>query len=195
MVSIPISVYSSRVSLGRRARSAGFFLIPEEIHVPRELSWTRDFVTRASPLPAFVDAVVDPVSNALTCASAAAHLKPGHTADSERQELLNHALTAGPSGLTLAQKIALLRDPLTLSKLHFQVWTSPLAHEEWVAARVVKEAAQPAPSPETPAALPPLELEPSVGVGAGWLVPVPDKAVEGFGKLPRAMRRKVHGAP
>jgi len=195
MVSIPISVYSSRVSLGRRARRAGFFLIPEEIHVPRELRWTRDFVAHTPPLPAFVDAVIDPLSNALVCASAARHLKPGHTADSGRLELLNHALTAGPSALTAAEKIVLLRDPVTLSKLHFQAWTSPLAHEEWVAARVVKDRALPAPSPETPVALPPLEDEPSVVLGAAWLVPAPDKAVQGFGKLPRVMRRKGRGAP
>ncbi len=38
IVSVPISVYSSRVSLGRRLRDTGFFVIPQESNPPPELS-------------------------------------------------------------------------------------------------------------------------------------------------------------
>jgi membrane glycosyltransferase len=41
----------------------------------------------------------------------------------------------GPGALTDPQKLFLLTDPLALAQLHFQIWTSPAAHESWFAAR------------------------------------------------------------
>jgi membrane glycosyltransferase len=40
----------------------------------------------------------------------------------------------GPAALTEQQKLFFLTDPLALSELHFQVWTSPAAHPTWLAA-------------------------------------------------------------
>ena len=65
ILSIPISVYSSRRSLGRRARNAGLFVIPEELHPPPEIRATIAHVREAPRQPGFVEAVVDPVINAL----------------------------------------------------------------------------------------------------------------------------------
>jgi membrane glycosyltransferase len=48
-LSIPISVLSSRVSLGLRARRARLFLIPEESRPPSELRWTWSAARRAAP--------------------------------------------------------------------------------------------------------------------------------------------------
>jgi len=144
IISIPISVYSSRVSLGRRLRGDGFFLIPEESQPPSELRRTRDVVQRAAPLPGFVDAVVDPMINALAGAFAPARYKRSGTAREEQAKLVQHALINGPEGLTVAQKIALLRDPIGLSRLHFQIWTSPQAHDSWGRARAsVREGREP----------------------------------------------------
>ena len=132
IVSIPISVYSSRVSLGRRLRDARFFLTPEESRPPKELISTRDALKGATHLPGFVDAVVEPVTNALACASASARLARTDFAGDKRTQLLHQALTNGPDALTVPQKASLLRDPMALSQLHFQVWTSPDAHHGWL---------------------------------------------------------------
>ena len=42
-LSIPLSVYTSRVSLGRKLRERGFFLIPEEVNTPREIAATSSY--------------------------------------------------------------------------------------------------------------------------------------------------------
>jgi membrane glycosyltransferase len=46
--------------------------------------------------------------------------------------LIQDALVGGPDALSKAQKAILLGDPLTLSRLHFQVWTSAQAHPGWL---------------------------------------------------------------
>jgi len=50
----------------------------------------------------------------------------------KHSQLLQQALTNGPDALTVPEKASLLRDPMALSQLHFQVWTSPDAHQDWL---------------------------------------------------------------
>src|SRR6185295_11047756 len=132
IVSIPISVYSSRVTLGCRLREARFFVTPEESRPPQELVSTRDALKGAAHVPGFVEAVVDPMTNALACASASGRLARADFAGDKGTQLLHQALTKGPDALTVPQKASLLRDPIGLSQLHFQVWTSPDAHQGWL---------------------------------------------------------------
>jgi membrane glycosyltransferase len=131
MLSIPMSVYSSRVSLGRRLRRLGMFLIPEEAAAPVELRRMQELLRRAPPSPGFVEAVVDPLANALACA--AANVRQSRPAALREAALkrVDEALRAGPAGLTDRQKSALLSDAPSLSRLHFQVWASPQAHASW----------------------------------------------------------------
>ena len=59
---------------------------------------------------------------------------------SGRQQLVRFALQNGPAQLTAPQKIRLLSDPLALSQLHLDVWTSPQSHALWrdaIASRVI----------------------------------------------------------
>jgi membrane glycosyltransferase len=191
IISIPISVYSSRVSLGRRSRQVSLFLIPEEAHPPKELRWTRSFVKSTPPLPGFVEAVVDPVTNALACSSASARSRRPAGTNVEREQLLADALIGGPGELTVPQKVALLRDPAILSKLHFEVWTSALVHAAWVRARVAKGAIARTPALDTEL----IASRPLVRTGTGWMLPAHAKGAEGFGKFLRAMRRRGPGAP
>lgn len=136
-VSIPISVWSSRVSLGRWLRKAGLFLIPEESTPPPEISGVRAYAWATQPLrPSqnhdFVSAVVDPIDNAIACA-AGSHMRPpgGVAAQAERRERIRVALTRGPEALKPRDKMDLLDDPQLLSQLHFAVWSSPAAHQAW----------------------------------------------------------------
>lgn len=131
MLSIPLSVYSSRASLGRWMRKGRFFMIPEESWPPREIRCTRKGIMHASTLPGFVEAVVDPITNALACASGVARLRQTGATRNERCRLVQHALAKGPDALTAREKMLLLNDPLALSRLHFQVWTSTEVAPFW----------------------------------------------------------------
>ena len=57
ILSIPLSVFSSRVTLGRNEREGGYFLIPEELQPPREIRAAREFARLAPPAPGFAEAV------------------------------------------------------------------------------------------------------------------------------------------
>ncbi|MFC7518274.1 glucans biosynthesis glucosyltransferase MdoH [Herbaspirillum sp. GCM10030257] len=130
-VSIPMSVFSSRVSLGRRFRNAGLFLIPEETAPPVELTETFAYAKNAAEKPDFVDAVVDPLLNAVVCRGSRPHPHLPAQVQADRSTLADAALQDGPAALGAAQRRLLLDDPIALSRLHFSVWTSALAHPAW----------------------------------------------------------------
>lgn len=130
VASIPISVYSSRVSLGRGLRRAGLFLIPEEADPPRELSTVGAYVASAGAAPQFVDAVVDPAINAIACAASPIQARRALAVQS-RRELVAAAVAKGPNALTDRQKRLLLADRFALSELHHRVSTSAAAHPSW----------------------------------------------------------------
>ena len=160
MLSIPLSVFTSRVSVGRRLRRWKFFLIPEEVVPPVEIRSTAEYARRAGVLPDFIEAVMDPLTNALASASAVARLTQPDAMRAERTRLAHVALIEGPDALNAKQKALLLNDPLSLSRLHFQAWTSDHAHRVWQEARIAsphnqREPAKTAlPALPMPAALP-----------------------------------------
>ncbi|GAB3542185.1 glucans biosynthesis glucosyltransferase MdoH [Noviherbaspirillum agri] len=124
----PVSMLSSRVSLGRLFRRAKLFAIPEELAPPVELQATATYQRRASTPPCFADAVVDPVLNALACVAGRPRL------NSEAQAIITPAvIRGGPNILSAKQKNALLDDPESLSQLHFNVWKSSQALSQWEA--------------------------------------------------------------
>ena len=132
ILSIPMSVYSSRIALGRGLRRAGLFVIPEEADAPQELRRLQTHLTRSASLPGFTQAVVDPFVHAVACASANTRRSQPDAVSEARQRLIEEARVGGPDALSKAQKAVLLGDPLTLSRLHFQVWTSAQAHPAWL---------------------------------------------------------------
>jgi len=131
IVSIPVSVYTSRVSLGRRLQHSGLFVIPEELDPPTEIRAAVMTTDRDAPTPGFVDAVIDPAVNALVCATGAPHARSSDMAGEERRQLIRFALAAGPEALTDAQKMRLVDDPDALTELHTAVWTSTDVHVGW----------------------------------------------------------------
>lgn len=135
MLSIPLSVLSSRVSLGRRLRQARLFLIPEESTPPAELEQTRNAVRAAIESPGFIEAVVVPTTNALVCAAGVVPNERSTAIRDARPLLVTRALRDGPDALNKVEKGALLSDPISMSKLHFDVWTSSGAHAVWREAR------------------------------------------------------------
>jgi membrane glycosyltransferase len=131
ILSIPLSVYTSRVSLGRRLRQALIFLTPEEVEPPGEIRATRKYLTATRQPPAFAAAVADPLLNALVCASGVARARLPERLRKERAELARYALLHGPQSLSAAQKAELLGDPIALSLLHEGVWSTARAHALW----------------------------------------------------------------
>ena len=135
-MSIPISVWSSRVSLGRRLRSERLFLIPEESYPPRVLRRMRRYFRHAPRDAGFVDAVVDPLHNAIACAADVARTQHSDAIRHVNDELVARALIDGPDALDVPEKTALLGDALALSRLHFAVWTAADTHPIWISARL-----------------------------------------------------------
>ncbi|HEY6986074.1 MAG TPA: glucans biosynthesis glucosyltransferase MdoH [Rhodanobacteraceae bacterium] len=134
-VSIPISVLSSRVSLGRTFRNERLFLIPEESYPPRVLRSMRRHLRQAPREAGFVDAIVDPIHNALACAADVARTQHSDAIRHVHGELVERALCEGPTALDVREKSALLGDALALSRLHFAVWTDDRANPDWIDAR------------------------------------------------------------
>jgi len=131
-LSIPLSVYTSRVSLGRKLRRGGFFLIPEEVDSPPEIEATRAYVAQSEQSPDVAAAVVDPVINAFACANSP--VRPlSDSVRQERREIVQRALHGGISVLTAAERASLIGDAASLGRLHTLVWSMPGAHASWFA--------------------------------------------------------------
>jgi membrane glycosyltransferase len=130
LLSIPVSVLTSRIGLGDRARAAGLFRIPEESSPPPEIADVERETARAEAdraLPGverdgFVRAVVDPVVNAVHCALLGGTRggKPGLRA--ARHALVERALAQGPEALGASERRVLLADVEPMIELHRGVW-------------------------------------------------------------------------
>jgi membrane glycosyltransferase len=131
ILSVPLSVWSSRTSPGLRARARGLFLTPEEIIPPQELVEVARDVAGAEAAAAtqpewrrdgFARAVVDPQLNAVHCAligsgrSFAPALRKVHAG------LVERAVAEGPASLDTIERRHVLRDPEALLALHRAVW-------------------------------------------------------------------------
>lgn len=135
VIAIPVSVWSSRSSIGRWFRQRRLFLIPEESFPPRELRWLRAGLRRNSTEPPdFRLAVTDPRVNALSCAFGMPREMQPEEMRRHRSLLVQKALARGPSGLNDAERNLLLSDPVSLSRLHGLTWTAPEASPEWTPA-------------------------------------------------------------
>lgn len=118
IVSVPLSVWSSRVSLGRRFRQLRLCLIPEESSPPRELRWTRAALRRHTVADkGFIRAAADPVTMAVACAAGRPRQLPA-ALRLWRRGLVERAFTEGPAALTEVQQNLVLGDPELISDLH-----------------------------------------------------------------------------
>jgi membrane glycosyltransferase len=141
MLSIPISVYTSRASLGERMRRAGLFLIPEETNPPAEIAATQRYAREAPPPASWIDGVVDPQYNAMMAAFAPPRPVLPDAVRETRRTLVERALREGPDALSADEKNVLLGDRDALVKLHERVWSIDAIHPAWVTARGERERA------------------------------------------------------
>jgi len=131
IVAIPLSVWSSRVRLGRWCRRARLFLIPEESTPPAELQALEHYIAAAVPEPGLVQAVSVPALNALVCASSLMRMRRPSATQRHRAQLIQTALLDGPAPLGASDKNTLATDPASLSRLHFLAWSSGDTHPDW----------------------------------------------------------------
>jgi membrane glycosyltransferase len=143
VLSIPLSVLTSRRSLGARARSLGLFLTPEEIKLPEELLLLRsnlkiheltDDGTPGRAHAGLAEAVLDPYVNAIhvsllrekqlnpVYADQLAKLGVG----TDRVQALGEKLLAeGPDKLKPSERLNVMADQRVMVWLHQQSWQRP----------------------------------------------------------------------
>jgi membrane glycosyltransferase len=143
VLSIPLSVFTSRVSLGAHTRKLGLFLTPEEIAPPPELVALRSYMKvheiteDSSPRRShagLAEAVLDPYVNAIhvsllrekrlnpVYAEQLARLGVG---DPKVRALGEKLLVEGPDKLTPAERLLVMADARAMVWLHRQAWLRP----------------------------------------------------------------------
>ncbi len=144
VLSIPLSVFTSRRSLGSWAKAVGLFLTPEETAPPLELvslrSRMRIHDLTAEELPCFrthaglATAVLDPYVNAVHVSLLrekqlnpvyAEHIKRIGAGTDHARELGEKLLAAGPGQLKPAEHMLVLADQGVMVWLHQQAWLRP----------------------------------------------------------------------
>jgi len=143
VLSVPMSVLTSRRSLGARARSLGLFLTPEETQPPPEIISLRaqmkihELTADTTPRPShagLAEAVLDPYVNAIhvsllrekrlnpVYAEQFARLGSGTEKVSALGEML---LAEGPDKLTQPERMSVMADQRVMVWLHQQAWLRP----------------------------------------------------------------------
>ena len=143
VLSIPLSVFTSRVSWGLAAKRMGLFITSSELKAePEQADMHRELERpdRYSPFTiardkGFTRAVVIPRVHALHIALIRRRKweRPiGEEREKMRRALLAKALETGPRGLSKQEKSALLMDPRLLNELHRNVWQlDPEKGHDW----------------------------------------------------------------
>jgi membrane glycosyltransferase len=117
LVSVPLSVFSSRPTLGRLLRRWRLFLIPEEIDPPEIIQRLRAALERhriGGGARQDVFGANDPHGLGVHVALMRGRYREVPPARARNRPLLERALRQGPSSLTAAEKGRLLRDAATM---------------------------------------------------------------------------------
>jgi membrane glycosyltransferase len=134
ILSVPVSVFASRVRPGDAARRLGLFLIPEESNPPPELldlyALQKDARDAAKRTPAperdgFVRVAVDPFANAVHRALLGHGRSLRARIRTRRDALLARVLADGPGSLSPGERRVLLMDPTSTDALHERLWALP----------------------------------------------------------------------
>jgi membrane glycosyltransferase len=136
-LSIPLSVWSSRESVGQALRHARLFLTPEETAPVPELEYLQSLLPTSEGAPGAIasdqnlrDAVLDPYLNAVHVTllqEQQLYPHPGAPFRTENsagvsQLLGEQLLIKGPDSLTRLEKLSLLLDADTMAWLHREAW-------------------------------------------------------------------------
>jgi membrane glycosyltransferase len=134
VLSVPVSIFFSKASMGRQARELGIFLTPEEMDPPLELRQLQKHLDECyHHLPPFeplradyglMQAVLDPYINAMHVALLRQR-RPSEEAQEWFAQLRERLLRDGPGEFSLKEKMALLLDADSMMWLHRELWSCP----------------------------------------------------------------------
>ncbi|WP_350282817.1 glucans biosynthesis glucosyltransferase MdoH [Nitrosomonas sp.] len=130
-----VSVFSSRASIGLRAKRWKLLLIPEEYSPPKVLVDTDNYLmmNRNCTLnDGFMHAVFHPSFNALATATATARHRKSKVLEIARDHHVEQALNEPPDKLNRDCRLTLLSDPVVMSRLHYRVWAMPEKYASWM---------------------------------------------------------------
>jgi membrane glycosyltransferase len=130
VLSIPLSVLTSRISLGNLADRLGLMKTPAETNPPLEVAELARGLASPRPGPplpvplekGFVRAVVLPKVLSLHLAVSSRRRKSSPKKEAWLEALRKKALDQGPDSLSVREKKALLNDRSGLTSLHWAVW-------------------------------------------------------------------------
>ncbi len=131
LAAIPLSVYTSRVRIGRALRRRGLMLIPEESREPRVLREARSGAAAvARGMATLQAAVADPdIHRRVVAALPKRPALRGAKAGAEALRI-ERALRDGPAALAVDDRLRLLSSRTALSALHREV-LAHRAHRDW----------------------------------------------------------------
>lgn len=139
VLSIPLSVLTSRERVGQSLLQSRLFLTPEELDPPvelRQLNLPMESVALRSAARGIEAVIVDPYVNAIHIsllrereARSADEARGGNAnlIPESKQRLAERLLNAGASGLSTAEKLAILADSNLTAWLHREIWRRPAA--------------------------------------------------------------------
>ncbi len=138
VLAAPVSVLTSKVSLGRGARAAGLFCIPAETRrdpLLRDLDQLIEHheLSHHGAVRGFAKAVIDPVVNAIHLSLLPKNKKFPPETERELRELRDKVFRGGPDALSKREKFRLLMDPDSMAWLHQNLWrsTDPEILDAW----------------------------------------------------------------
>ncbi len=150
VLSIPLSVLSSRSTYGEWARQMSLFLSPEETEPPEEIASLRERMAQVESQPPILQTgieqvVLDPYVNAgHVSLLREKRLHPVYAVELAKitsqhpqlQSLGDKLLLEGPTALKAPERLAVLSDPEVVSWLHRQAWIRPpeRLHPSWLTA-------------------------------------------------------------
>jgi len=129
-----VSVFSSRSTTGMASKRAKLFLIPEEFEPPRELIDTDRYneLNRERALKdGFMHALFHPSFNALASAMATSRHLQSEILEFARDRRVEQALSESPAKLDRDRRLALISDPVTLSRMHYRLWQNADKYHDW----------------------------------------------------------------
>ena len=135
ILSIPVSYFTGCIAPGLALKRAHFFATPEESDPPEELVRLEEHLSGrnrgAAPLPAedagLLEAVTDPYVNAIHLSQLRAKDDPLPANEVRFAVLRERLLREGPAALTSRDKLALMLDADSMSRLHRTLWAAPEA--------------------------------------------------------------------
>jgi len=142
LLSIPVSMLTSRAELGRLYRKMRIFTTPEEVRLPREYEDINSYLNASAPdrtsfgIPpeeGFLRAAVVPAVNTLHRSLLRGPRTLAPEIEQRRDAILSKVMQYGPEALGKKEKKELLYDAHCMKTLHEHIWELPqdVLEERW----------------------------------------------------------------